>query len=85
MNLSFYTDFSPAISSNIHRCFNNTFHGFKIMKNTIITETFNVGFHYKFIKFFMILFFSILRSPTGVEHPGEKNYGCHSHNAKLFK
>ena len=26
-----------------------------------------------------------IRSPTGVVHSGEGNYGCHSHNAKLFE
>ena len=37
-------------SANIHRSFNNTFHEFKVLKEVIITETFNVDFHNKFIK-----------------------------------
>ena len=58
MNLSFYTQnfFSPAISSNIHRHFNNTFHESKVRK-VIFTEKFNVDFHNKFIRFGLISFF----------------------------
>ena len=53
-----YTFISPAISSNIHRYFNNTFHEFKVLKKVTITETFNVDFHNKFIRFWIIWFFS---------------------------
>ena len=41
---------SPAISSNIHRYFNKTFHEFKVLK-FIKAETYNVNFRHKFIKF----------------------------------
>ena len=50
------TFFSPVILSNIHCCF-NIFHEFKVPK-VIITEIFNVDFHNKFIKFWIILIFS---------------------------
>ena len=33
------TFFSPAISSNIHRYFSNTFHEFKVLKKVNKTET----------------------------------------------
>ena len=49
--------FTPANSLNIHHYFNYTFHEFKVLKKDIITGTFNVDFHYKFIKFLFILFF----------------------------
>ena len=48
---------SPVLS-NIHRYFINIFHEFKIMKKVITTETFNVDFHNKFIKFLIICFFN---------------------------
>ena len=38
--------------------FNNIFHDFKVLKKFIITKTFNVDFHNKFIKFWIILFFN---------------------------
>ena len=62
MNLSFFihTFFSPTISSNIHRNFNNTFHEFKVLKKIVINETFNVDFHHKFIKIWIICFFFLL-------------------------
>ena len=43
--------------NSIHRHFKNTFHEFKVQKKVIITETFNIDFRNKFIKFFIILFF----------------------------
>ena len=52
-----HTFSSPAFSSNIHRYFNNTFHEFKHLKKVIITETFNVNFYNRFIKFCLFLFF----------------------------
>ena len=36
--------------------FNNALHEFKILKKLIITETFNIGFHDKFIKFGLFSF-----------------------------
>ena len=58
--LFIHTFFSPVTYSNIYRYFNNTFHEFKVLKLVIITETFNVDFHYKLIKFglFGFLYFS---------------------------
>ena len=53
------TFFSPVISSNIYRYFNNIFHEFKVMKKVIITEMFNANFHNKFIKFWIILFIQL--------------------------
>ena len=48
MNLFFlYSFFSPFISSNIHRCLNNTFYDLKVLKKIITTETLNVDFHNK--------------------------------------
>ena len=58
MNLSFYTIFlfiqsffSPVTSLNIYFYFNKTFHEFKVLKKVIVTETFNVDFHNKFLNF----------------------------------
>ena len=34
---------------SIHRNFINTFYEFKVLRNLIIMETFNVNFHNKFI------------------------------------
>ena len=53
------TFFSPVISSNIHRYFNKNFHEFQVLMKVITTETFNVDFHYKFLKFWIILFFQL--------------------------
>ena len=55
--LFIHTFFSPTISSNFHLYFNSTFHEFIVLKKVIITETFNVAFHYRFIKICIILFF----------------------------
>ena len=41
----------------IYRYINYTFHEFKILKRAIITETFNVDFHNKLIKFWVICSF----------------------------
>ena len=41
------TFFSPAILSNFHHYFNNSFHEFKVLKIVIVTETFNIDFHSK--------------------------------------
>ena len=49
--------FDEIAGENIHRYFNNTFHEFKVLKKVIITETFNVNFHNKFIKFGLFCFF----------------------------
>ena len=49
--------FSPVILSNIHRYFNNIFHEFKVLEMVITTETLNVDFHNKFIKFWIIFSF----------------------------
>ena len=51
--------YSAGISSKIHRYFNDIFHELNILKKVITTETFNVNFHYKFIKFWIILFFQL--------------------------
>ena len=32
-----------------------------------------------------IYIYIYIRSPMGVEHPGQRIFGCRSHNAKLFK
>ena len=56
----FIHTFSPVISSNIHRYFNNTFHEFKALNKVITTETFNVDFHCKFVKFGLFCFFYLL-------------------------
>ena len=54
--LFIHTFFSPVISSNIHRYFNNILHEFKVLKKVIITEAFNVDFHNKFMKFGLFYF-----------------------------
>ena len=46
-----------AFSWNTNHYFNNSFHEFKVLKKIIRAETFNVSFHNKFIKFWIILFF----------------------------
>ena len=51
--------FSLAILSNINRYFHNTFHEYKALKKAIITETFRVDFHNKFIKFGLSWFYGI--------------------------
>ena len=51
-----HTFFSPVISSNIGRYFNNTFHEFKVLKKVIITETFNFNLDNKLIRFWIICF-----------------------------
>ena len=48
--------FSPIILSNIHPYFNKIVYEFKILLKVITTETFNIDFHFKFIKFWSILF-----------------------------
>ena len=50
---------SPVISPNIHRYFNNIFHGFKVLKKVITAETLNINFYLKFIKFWIICFFQL--------------------------
>ena len=45
--------FSPVISSNIHRYFDNISHEFKVLKKVFTTETLNVDFENKFIKFWI--------------------------------
>ena len=45
--------------------FNITVHELKALKKVIITETFNVDFHNKFIKFWIILFFSTFLYTVG--------------------
>ena len=45
-----------SFSSNIHCYFNNIFHEFKVLKK-VITEMFNVNFHNKFLKFWVVSFF----------------------------
>ena len=39
-----------------HHYFKNQFHEFKILKKVGTTETLNVDFHYKFVKFGIVLF-----------------------------
>ena len=46
-----YTFFSLVISSNIHRSLNGIFHDLKVLMKLIKTETFNIDFPHKFIKF----------------------------------
>ena len=58
-NIKIARNISPIISSNIYRYFNNSFHEFKVLKKVIVTETFNVDFRNKFIKFWSILFFQL--------------------------
>ena len=54
MNFSFtHTFFSSVISSNIHHYF-NIFDEFKILKKIITTEIYNINFHNKFLKFWII-------------------------------
>ena len=47
---------------NIHHYFKNFFHEFKSPKKDIITETFNVDFHNKFIKFGLFFFSTFLHT-----------------------
>ena len=49
--------FSPLILSNIHCYFNKIFNKFKVLKKVITTEMFNIDFHNKSIKFWIIIFF----------------------------
>ena len=66
-----HTFFFLAISSSIHRYFNNTFREFKAMKKVISTGTFNVDFIinslnlglFSFFKLFFILSDLILTYP----------------------
>ena len=55
MNLSFYTHFLFSCYSPS----NNTFQEFKVLKK-VITETFNINFHNKFIKFGSFCFSTFL-------------------------
>ena len=57
--LFIHTFFFPVISSNIHCYFYKIFHEFSVLKKLILTKTFNIDFHYKFIKFWIILFFQL--------------------------
>ena len=57
--LSIHAFLSPVISSNILHYFNNVFHEFQLLKKVITTETFNIDFHNKFIRFWIILLFQL--------------------------